>query len=152
MSLFDQISDDIKAAMLAKDAVRRDTLRGVKKEFLEAKTAKGGSGELSDDEAMKIIIKMVKKGKDAAEIFSTQNRQDLADQEMAQVAVLESYLPKQLSDEELTEAIKAIISETGATGPKEMGKVMGAASKKLAGIAEGKAISEKVKTLLAEMA
>ncbi|MGL4293655.1 MAG: GatB/YqeY domain-containing protein [Bacteroidales bacterium] len=152
MTLFDQISEDIKAAMLAKDAVRRDTLRGVKKEFLEAKTSKGGSGELSDEEALKIITKMVKKGKDAADIFKSQNREDLASEEMAQVAVMEAYLPKQMSDEELTEAVKAIITETGATGPKEMGKVMGVASKKLAGLAEGRAISEKVKSLLAEMA
>lgn len=152
MTLFDQISNDIKAAMLAKDAVRRDTLRGVKKEFLEAKTAKGGDGELSDEDALKIITKMVKKGKDAAEIFHSQGREDLASEEMAQVAVMETYLPKQMSDEELTEAVKAIIAETGATGPKEMGKVMGVASKKLAGLAEGRAISEKVKTLLAEMA
>ncbi|MEG0950182.1 MAG: GatB/YqeY domain-containing protein [Bacteroidales bacterium] len=152
MTLFDQISNDIKAAMLAKDAVRRDTLRGVKKEFLEAKTAKGGDGELSDEDALKIITKMVKKGKDAAEIFHTQGREDLASEEMAQVAVMETYLPKQMSDEELTEAVKAIITETGAEGPKDMGKVMGAASKKLAGLAEGRAISEKVKTLLAAMA
>lgn len=152
MNLFDKISEDIKAAMLAKDAVRRDTLRGVKKEFLEAKTSKAGNGELSDDDAMKIIVKMVKKGKDAAEIFISQSRQDLADEELAQVAVLEEYLPKQMSDEELTAAIKEIIAQTGATSPKEMGKVMGVASKSLAGKAEGKAISEKVKTLLAEMA
>lgn len=152
MTLFDQISNDIKAAMLAKDAVRRDTLRGVKKEFLEAKTAKGGDGELSDEDALKIITKMVKKGKDAAEIFHTQGREDLASEEMAQVAVMETYLPKQMSDEELTEAVKTIIAETGAEGPKDMGKVMGAASKKLAGLAEGRAISEKVKTLLAAMA
>ncbi|MEG1617642.1 MAG: GatB/YqeY domain-containing protein [Bacteroidales bacterium] len=152
MNLFDQISNDIKAAMLAKDAVRRDTLRGVKKEFLEAKTAKGGSGELADDEALKIITKMVKKGKDAADIFTQQNRPDLAGEELAQVAVLEGYLPKQMSDEELTAAVKEIITEVGATGPKEMGKVMGVASKKLAGLAEGKLISEKVKSLLAEMA
>lgn len=152
MTLFDQISNDIKAAMLAKDAVRRDTLRGVKKEFLEAKTSKGGDGELSDDDALKIITKMVKKGKDAAEIFRSQGREDLAADELAQVAVMETYLPKQMSDEELTEAVKAIIAETGATGPKEMGKVMGVASKKLAGLAEGRAISEKVKALLAEMA
>ena len=152
MSLFDQISDGIKAAMLAKDPVRRDTLRGVKKEFLEAKTSKGGDGELSDDDAMKIIVKMVKKGKDAAEIFISQNRQDLADEELAQVAVLEGFLPKQMTDEELTAAVKEIIAQTGATSSKDMGKVMGVASKSLSGKAEGKAISEKVKTLLAEMA
>jgi hypothetical protein len=152
MTLFDQISNDIKAAMLAKDAVRRDTLRGIKKEFLEAKTAKGGSGELADDEALKIITKMVKKGKDAAEIFHSQGREDLASAELAQVAVMETYLPKQMSDEELTEAVKAIIAQVGATGPKEMGKVMGVASKQLAGKAEGRAISDKVKALLAAMA
>ena len=152
MTLFDQISNDIKAAMLAKDAVRRDTLRGIKKEFLEAKTSKGGNGELSDEEALKIITKMVKKGKDAAEIFQSQNREDLASDELAQVAVMEAYLPQQMSDAELTEAVQAIIAETGATGPKEMGKVMGVASKKLAGLAEGRAISEKVKALLAAMA
>ena len=152
MTLFDQISEDIKKAMLAKDAVARDTLRGIKKEFLEAKTAKGATAELSDDEALKIITKLVKKGKDAAEIYVSQNRQDLADEELAQVAVMEKYLPKQMSDEELTEAVKAIIAQTGATGPKDMGKVMGIASKTLAGKAEGKLISEKVKTLLAAMA
>ena len=152
MTLFDQISEDIKKAMLAKDAVRRDTLRGVKKEFLEAKTSKAGNGELSDDDAMKIIVKMVKKGKDAAEIFTAQNRPDLANDELAQVAVLEDYLPKQMTDEELTAAVKEIIAQTGAASPKDMGKVMGVASKTLSGKAEGKAISEKVKTLLAEMA
>lgn len=152
MNLFDQISEDIKKAMLAKDAVSRDTLRGVKKEFLEAKTAKGGSGELSDDEAMKIITKMVKKGKDAAEIFKTQNREDLYSEEIAQVQVLETYLPKQMSDAEITVAVQAIIVQSGATGAKDMGKVMGIASKELAGKADGRVVSEKVKSLLAEMA
>ena len=151
MSLFDQISEDIKKAMLAKDVVARDTLRNVKKEFIEAKTAKAGSGELSDDEALKIITKLVKKGKDAAEIYVQQNRQDLADEEFAQVAVMEKYLPQQMTDEELTSAVKAIIEQTGATGPKDMGKVMGVASKSLAGNAEGKLISEKVKSLLSAM-
>ncbi len=151
MNLFDQISDDIKKAMLAKDVVARDTLRNVKKEFIEAKTAKNGADELSDDEAVKIITKLVKKGKDASEIYIQQGRQDLADEELAQVAVMEKYLPKQFTDEELTEKVKAIIEETGATGPKDMGKVMGIASKTLAGKAEGRLISEKVKTLLASM-
>ncbi len=140
MNLFDKISEDIKAAMLAKDAVRRDTLRGVKKEFLEAKTSKAGNGELSDDDAMKIIVKMVKKGKDAADIFISQNRQDLADEELAQVAVLEGYLPKQMTDEELTSAIKDIIAQTGATSAKDMGKVMGVASKSLSGKADRKSV------------
>lgn len=150
MTLFDQISNDIKAAMLAKDIVRRETLRGIKKEFLEAKTAKGGS-EFTDEEGLKIIAKMVKKGKDAAAIFHEQGREDLANEELAQVNVMEQYLPKQMNEEELTEAIKAIIAETGATSPKDMGKVMGVASKKLAGLAEGRAISDKVKALLAAM-
>ncbi|MDO5570907.1 MAG: GatB/YqeY domain-containing protein [Bacteroidales bacterium] len=153
MSLFDKISDDIKAAMLARDAVRRDTLRGIKKEFLEAKTAKDNvSGELSDADALKIISKMAKKGKDAAQIFKEQNREDLMNEELAQVAVMEEYLPKQMSDEELTASIKEIVAQVGAQGPKDMGKVMGVASKKLAGLAEGRAISDKVKSVLAQMA
>ena len=151
MSLFDQISEDIKKAMLAKDVVARDTLRNIKKEFIEAKTAKAGGAELGDDEALKIITKLVKKGKDAAEIYISQNRQDLADDELAQVAVMEKYLPQQMSDEELTEAVKSIITQVGAEGPKDMGKVMGVASKTLSGKAEGKLISEKVKSLLAAM-
>ncbi len=152
MTLFDQISEDIKKAMLARDAVRRDTLRNVKKEFIEAKTAGGANGELSDADALKIIAKMVKKGKDAAEIFVGQNRQDLADEELAQVRVLEEYLPKALGAEELKAAVQAIIAQVGAAGPKDMGKVMGAASKALAGQADGKAISAIVKELLSAMA
>ena len=122
MDLFDKISADIKSAMLAKDRVRLETLRGIKKEFLEAKTAPGADGILSDDNALKIL---------------------------AQAAVIEEYLPKQLSDEELTEELRKIIAQTGATSPKEMGKVMGVASKALAGRADGRAISAKVKELLA---
>ncbi len=152
MTLFDQISEDIKKAMLARDAVRRDTLRNVKKEFIEAKTAGGSNGELADADALKIIAKMVKKSKDAAEIFIQQGRQDLADEELAQAHVMEEYLPKALSAEELTAAVKAVIAETGATGPKDMGKVMGMATKTLAGKADGKAISNVVKELLAAMA
>ena len=149
MALFDQISEDIKQAMLAKDKVRLEALRGVKKEFLEAKTAKGNDGELSDEQAVKIIQKMVKQRKDSADIFTQQNRPDLAENELAELAVIEKYLPKQMTDEELTAEVKAIIAEVGATSAKEMGKVMGVASKKLAGKAEGKAISDKVKSLLA---
>ncbi|MCM1518483.1 MAG: GatB/YqeY domain-containing protein [Pseudoflavonifractor sp.] len=148
MDLFDKISADIKSAMLAKDKVRLETLRGIKKEFLEAKTAKGGDGTLSDDAAMKILVKMVKQRKESAAIYSSQSRPDLADNELAEAAVIEEYLPKQLSDEELTAELRAIIAQTGATGPKEMGKVMGVASKSLAGRAEGRAISAKVKELL----
>lgn len=148
MSLFDQISKDIIAAMKAKDKVRLDTLRNIKKLFLEAKTAPGANDELSDADALKIMQKMVKQGKDSAEIYASQNRADLADAELAQVAVIEEYLPKQLSEDELRERLKAIIAETGAQGPKDMGKVMGTASKQLAGVAEGRTISAIVKELL----
>jgi Uncharacterized conserved protein len=148
MSLFDKISEDIKAAMLAKDKIRLETLRGVKKEFIEAKTAKGSEGELSDETATKILQKMVKQRKDSAGIYKEQDRPELAEKELAEVAVIESYLPKQMSSEELEAEIKAIIGETGATTVKDMGKVMGAASKKLAGKAEGRAISDMVKKLL----
>lgn len=148
MSLFDQISKDIIAAMKAKDKVRLDTLRNIKKLFLEAKTAPGANDELSDADALKIMQKMVKQGKDSAEIYASQNRADLADAELAQVAVIEEYLPKQLSEDELHERLKAIIAETGAQGPKDMGKVMGTASKQLAGLAEGRTISAIVKELL----
>lgn len=148
MSLFDTVSNDIKKAMLARDHVRLETLRGVKKEFLEAKTAKGASGDLSDADATKILAKMVKQRKESAAIYAGQNRDDLAQSELAEVAVIEEYLPKQLSDEELTAAVKQIIEQVGATSMKEMGKVMGVASKQLAGKAEGSAISAKVKQLL----
>lgn len=148
MDLFDRISADIKSAMLAKDRVRLETLRGVKKEFLEAKTAPGADGTLSDDVATKILVKMVKQRKESADIYSTQNRPELAADELAQAAVIEEYLPKQLTEEELTAELKAIIAEVGASSAKDMGKVMGVASKKLAGRAEGRAISAKVKELL----
>lgn len=151
MDLFETISEGIKEAMKAKDAVRRDTLRNVKKEFIEAKTAGGANGELSDADALKIIAKMVKKGRDAAEQFIAGGRQDLAEEEMAQVRVMEEYLPKALSPEELTERIKAIVAEVGAAGPKDMGKVMKAANAALAGLADGKAISGAVKDILATL-
>ncbi|MDR1729475.1 MAG: GatB/YqeY domain-containing protein [Prevotellaceae bacterium] len=149
MELFEQISEDIKQAMLAKDKVRLEALRGVKKELLEAKTAKGSDGKLTGEQGVKILQKMVKQRKDSAEIFKQQNRPELAENELAEVAVIEQYLPAQMSDEELTAAVKEIIAETGAASAKEMGKVMGIASKKLAGKVEGKLISEKVKSLLA---
>lgn len=149
MDLFDTISADIKAAMLARDKVRLETLRGIKKEFLEAKTAKGGDGTLPDDAAIKILSKMAKQRKETAQIYDEQNRMDLRDNELAEAAVIEEYLPKQLSDEELTAALREIIAQVGATSPKEMGKVMGVASKALAGKADGRAISAKVKELLA---
>lgn len=149
MNLFDKVSGDIKTAMLARDKVRLEALRGIKKEFLEAKTAKGGDGELSDAAALKILAKMVKQRKESASIYTEQNREDLAGEELAQAAIIEEYLPKQLSEEELTAALKEIIARVGATSAKEMGKVMGTASKELAGKAEGKAISAKVRELLA---
>ena len=148
MDMFDRISNDIKDAMKAKDKVRLETLRNIKKVFLEAKTAPGANDTLSDDAALKIMQKLVKQGKDSATLYQEQGRQDLADAELAQVAVIETYLPKQMSAEELEEALKAIIAEVGAEGPKDMGKVMGTATKKLAGLAEGRAISAKVKELL----
>lgn len=148
MNLFDHVSDDIKKAMLAREKVRLEALRGAKKEFLEAKTAKGANGELSDEAATKILVKMVKQRKESAKIYTENNRPELAENELAEASVLEEYLPKQLTAEELEKEISAIIAATGATGPKEMGKVMGVASKSLAGRAEGRAISEMVKTLL----
>ena len=148
MNLFDQISEDIKKAMLAREKVRLEALRGIKKEFLEAKTAKGANGELSDDTAVKSLVKMVKQRKESAKIYEENNRKELADNELAEAAVIEEYLPKQLSEEELVSELKAIIAEVGAEGPKDMGKVMGVATKKLAGKAEGKMISAKVKELL----
>ena len=146
MDLFDKVSEDIKNAMKAKDKVALETLRNVKKFFLEAKTAPGANDTLTDDTALKIIQKLVKQGKDSAEIYTQQGRADLA--ELGQVAVMEKYLPKQMSAEELEAALKEIIAEVGATSGKDMGKVMGVASKKLAGLAEGRAISAKVKELL----
>lgn len=147
-NLFDQVSEDIRKAMLAREKVRLEALRGIKKEFLEAKTAKGAKGELSDDTALKILVKMVKQRKESAEIYKSNNRPELAENELAEAAVIEEYLPKQLSEEELEAELKAIIAEVGATSSAEMGKVMGVASKKLQGKAEGRAISAKVKELL----
>lgn len=148
MDLFEQISNDIKEAMKAKDKVRLETLRNIKKVFLEAKTAPGANDTLTDDMAVKIIQKLVKQGKDSAAVYEGQGRADLAEGEMAQVRIIETYLPKQLSAEELEAKLKEIIARVGATSGKDMGKVMGVASKELAGLAEGRAISAKVKELL----
>jgi hypothetical protein len=148
MTLFEQVSEDIKKAMLAKDKVALDALRGIKKEFLEAKTAKGSDGELHDDRALQILQKLVKQRKESAEMYTAANRPELADEEMAQCKIIEQYLPAMLSDAELTEALKAIIAQVGAAGPQDMGKVMGVATKQLAGKAEGKAINLKVRELL----
>jgi len=148
MSLFEQVNEDIKMAMKAKNKVALQTLRNVKKYFLEAKTAPGANDELTDADALKIILKLAKQGKDSASVYKEQNREDLAAEELEQVEVLNKYMPKQMTAEELTDAIKAIISQVGATGPKDMGKVMGVASKKFAGVAEGRAISTEVKAQL----
>lgn len=151
MNLFDQISEDIKKAMLARNKEELEALRGIKKELLEAKTSKEANGEVTDEMAIKIIQKMAKQGKDAAQVFVSQNRQDLADEYLNQVAVYEKYLPKMMSADELVAAVKEIIASVGATSPKDMGKVMGVATKQLAGKAEGRAISETVKNILASM-
>jgi len=148
MNLAEQIDADLKAAMIAKDEVRKLTVRGIKKEIIEAKTAPGANGEITDDMILKIVTKLLKQRKDSGTIYVQQNRPELAENEMAEAAILESYLPKQMSAEELEDAIKAIIVETGASGPKDMGKVMGVASKQLAGKAEGRLISESVKNVL----
>ena len=151
MNLFDQISEDIKKAMLARNHAETEALRGIKKEFLEAKTAKGGNGELTDEMAVKIIQKMSKQVRDAATIFKEQNRMDLADEYLAQVAIYERYLPAQMSDFELEAAVRAIIAQVGAVSLQDLGKVMGVASKQLAGKTEGRLISEKVKQLLGSL-
>lgn len=148
MTLFDQISEDIKATMKARDKVRLETLRNIKKVFIEAKTAPGANDELDDAAALKIIQKLAKQGRETARTYTDNSRQDLADEELAQVAVMEEYLPKQLSPEEIEKAVKDIIAQTGATSMKDMGKVMGMAGKLLAGKADGKAISTIVKQLL----
>ena len=148
MTLFDQISNDLKEAMKAREKEKLEALRGIKKVMLEARSEKGAGAELSDEESLKIIAKLAKQGSDSATLFKEQGRMDLYEQEMAQVAVFETYLPVKMSDEELTAAVKAIIAETGAVSMKDMGKVMGVASKKLAGQADGKDISAKVKSLL----
>lgn len=148
MDLFDKISEDIKKAMLARDRVRLEALRGVKKEFLEAKTAKGANGELPDDKAIKIMTKMVKQRRESAKIYQDNNRPELAEGELAEAAVIEEYLPQQLSAEELEKEVAAIIASVGATSMKEMGKVMGVATKQLSGRADGGAISACVKKLL----
>ena len=148
MSLEQQISKGIMEAMKAKESVRLQTLRNIKKYIIEAKTAGTEIAELPDADVVKIIAKLAKQGSDSAEIYRQQNRADLAEEELAQVAVMQEFLPRQLSPEELTEAVRAVIAEVGATSVKEMGEVMGVASKRLAGQADGKDISAKVRELL----
>ena len=136
--------------MLAKDKTALDALRGIKKEFLEAKTAKGSDGELHDEKALQILQKMVKQRKESAQMYIDAGRPELAEDELAQCKIIEQYLPAMLSEEELAAALKQIIAQVGATGPQDMGKVMGVATKQLAGKAEGKAINLKVRELLAQ--
>ena len=149
MELEKQIQADIISAMKAKETVRLAALRGIKAAILLAKTSEGGSGEVSDAEIIKIIQKLVKQRKESAEIYSSQNRPELAENELAEASAMEVYLPKQLSEAEVEAELKQIISDTGASKPSDMGKVMGVATKKLAGQADGKLISSIVKRLLA---
>ena len=149
MSLFDQVSGDIITAMKAKDKVTLEALRNIKKVFIEAKTAPGANDTLDDAAALKILQKLAKQGTDSAALYNCQGRPDLAEAEQAQVAVIERYLPKQMDAAEIEVAVKEIIATTGASSIKDMGKVMGMASKQLAGRADGKTISDIVKRLLA---
>jgi uncharacterized protein YqeY len=148
MALSDKINNDIKEAMKAREKEKLEALRNIKKVIIEAKSSKGAGSELDDEEVIKIIAKLSKQGIDSATLYKQQGRNDLYEQEMKQVAVFENYLPAKLSEEELISNIKSIIAELGATSIKDMGKVMGMASKKLAGLADGKDISAKVKDLL----
>jgi uncharacterized protein YqeY len=148
MALEQQIQEDIKAAMKAHDAVATAATRAIKGEILLFKTSEGGSKEVTDGDILKMIQKLIKQRKEAAEQFVSAGRQELADNELAEAAVMEKYLPKQLSEAEVEEKVKAIIAETGATSIKDMGKVMGAANKALAGQSDGRTISTIVKKLL----
>ena len=150
MNIFDQISEDIKTAMKAREKVRLEALRGIKKEFLEAKTAPGAGGELSDETAVKILVKMAKQRRESAKIYQDNGRPELAENELAEMAVIEEYLPKKLSAEELEAELRAIMAQVGASSPADMGKVMGVATKQLAGRADGRDISAKVRELLSK--
>jgi uncharacterized protein len=148
MSLEITINEQLKKAMLAKDEKGLRALRAIKAAILLAKTSESTSGELKSEDEIKLLQKLVKSRKDSLEIFQKQNREDLAQKESEEIEVIEKFLPKQMSEEELKEALLAIISQTGATGPSDLGKVMGLASKQLSGKADGKAISTMVKQLL----
>ena len=149
MTLFDKVSEDIKEAMKARDKVRLETLRNIKKVFLEAKTAPGANDTLEDADAFKILQKLAKQGRESARTYTDNGRQDLADAELAQAAVIEEYLPKQLGEDEIEAEVRKVIADTCAQSMKDMGKVMGIVSKQLAGRADGRAISAVVKRLLA---
>lgn len=149
MSLQTKVMDALKEAMKAKDTIALESLRAIKSDILLAKTEAGAAAELAEEEELKLLQKLVKQRKDSAALYAQQGRNDLAEPELAQVAVIEKFLPKQLSEAEVTEAVKAIIAEVGATSAKDMGKVMGVATKQLAGKTDGKVISAIVKSLLA---
>lgn len=149
MNFLDQITEDIKVAMKARETVKLEALRGTKKELIEAKTAKGANAELDETEILKVLKKMVKQRRDSAEIFIQQGRADLAEPETQQADIIAAYLPAAMTAEQLEEAVKNIIAQVGATTMKDMGKVMGVASKELSGKADGKDISDCVKRLLA---
>lgn len=148
MDFFENVNEAMKQAMKARDKERLEALKGIKKEFLEAKTAPGANNELPDDKALSILVRMAKQRKESAQIYKDNGREDLAAGELAELTVIEEFLPKTLTAGELEAELRAIIAEVGATSPKEMGKVMGVATKRLAGRADGKAISAKVKELL----
>ena len=149
MALKTEIDAQIKAAMLARDSVRLTALRDIKKVILLEETKEGKTGDLTADEELKLLTKAAKQRRESADIYRTQNRPDLLDKELAELAIIEEFLPKQLTEDELKAKLQEIISRVGASGPSDMGKVMGVASKELAGLADGKAISANVKALLA---
>ena len=148
MSLFEKINEDLKKAMKAREKEKLEALRAVKTAFLLAKSDKGATAVLTEDEELKIIQKLVKQRNESAEIYRSQNRNDLYEKEIFEAQVISGYLPRQLSEEELSEALLRIIQSTGASGMQDMGKVMSMATKELAGKAEGKMIAAKVKELL----
>ena len=148
MSLQEKVMTEIKAAMKAKDSVALESLRAIKSAILIAQTDKGAGGELSEEDEIKLVQKLVKQRKDSASIFNEQGRNDLAEPELAQVAVIEKFLPAQLSEEEIEKVVVNTITSVGATGMQDMGKVMGIVSKELAGQADGKTISTIVKSKL----
>jgi uncharacterized protein len=148
MTLKQNIESEIKSAMIARDKTRLSALRAIKSMILLEETKSGAKAEISEEDEMKILTKAAKQRKDSAEIYEQQNRADLLEVEMAELAIIQEFLPKAMTEEEVTAAIKAIISQTGASSPKDMGKVMGVASKELAGKADGKMIADKVKALL----
>ena len=147
MNLFDKITEDLKAAMLARQKDRLETLRAIKTALMLAKT-ESGTHELTGDQELKILQRLVKQRKESAEIFKTQNRQELYENEVREASIIEEYLPKQMSETELIPLLKSIVQRVGATSAKDMGKVMGAATKELAGKADGKMIADKVRELL----